>query len=221
MSDAFDQTSLAARLSQDAQQGGVPLSAEQAQSLTEYLAQMMRWNRTYNLTAIRDAESMRVQHLLDCLVVLPALRQRLGEASARLMDVGSGGGLPGVVLAIMQPTWEITCVDAVEKKTAFVRQIASVLRLPNLRAVHARVETIEPAQCDVVVSRAFASLADFAALAGRHVRDGGTLAAMKGRAPDDELVQLGSASGWKLQQSLSLAVPGLDAQRCLLMFERG
>lgn len=221
MSDSLDRASIAKRLAQDAQRGGVPVTDTQADALTEYLAQMLRWNRTYNLTAIRDVESMRVQHVLDCLMVLPPLRDRLGDGPARLMDVGSGGGLPGVVLAIMQPHWQISCVDAVEKKTSFVRQVAGVLRLPNLQAVHARVETVPPAQCDVVVSRAFASLADFAALAGRHVRDGGTLAAMKGRAPDAELEELGAASGWQLQQTLPLVVPGLDAQRCLLLFGRG
>jgi len=221
VNDELDRSALSARLATDAQRGGVPLTAAQADALTEYLAQMLRWNRTYNLTAIRDVEAMRVQHVLDCLMVLPALREQLGEGPASVMDVGSGGGLPGVVLAIMQPGWEIACVDAVEKKTSFVRQVAGVLRLPNLRATHARVETLVPAQCDVVISRAFASLADFATLAGRHVRDGGTLAAMKGRAPDAELAELGTASGWQLQHTLPLAVPGLDAQRCLLLFGRG
>ncbi len=222
MSDSLDLQALNASLTRDAARGGVTLTEDQAQRLTEYLAQMMRWNRTYNLTAIRDAESMRVQHLLDCLMVLAPLRALLGDAKARLMDVGSGGGLPGVVLAIMQPEWEVCCVDAVEKKTAFVRQVSGVLRLPNLSARHSRVETLPDADCDIVISRAFASLADFATLAGRHVREGGTLAAMKGRSPDDELAELDLAtgSGWRLTQSLPLSVPGLDAQRCLLLFQQ-
>lgn len=227
------------RLSADITRIGPALDARQVEALVEYLAQMLRWNRTYNLTAIRDPEAMRVQHLVDSLSVLPLLGDRIAaaaastaaasaaaanpvgqEQTASIMDVGSGGGLPGVVLAIAQPGWKICCVDAVEKKTAFVRQMAGVLKLPNLAAVHARVEQMPPADCDLVISRAFASMEDFAALAGRHVRVGGTLAAMKGRQPDEELAAVLAVGEWRLDALHTLEVPGLDAQRCMAFMTR-
>ena len=227
MTQQIDRQGISQRLARDAGALGLDLTPVQIEALVEYLAQMLRWNRTYNLTAIRDPEAMRVQHLVDSLSVIPALAQRIRDDSpdkandagpvqtASIMDVGSGGGLPGVVLAIAQPGWQIHCVDAVEKKTAFVRQMAGVLRLPNLSASHARVETLEPAQCDVVISRAFASIDDFAALAGRHVRVGGTLAAMKGRQPDEEIAAVLASGNWRLDAVQPLQVPGLDAQRCI------
>nr|MBF0685986.1 16S rRNA (guanine(527)-N(7))-methyltransferase RsmG [Pseudomonas sp.] len=242
MTQLTDRPALSQRLARDAKSIGLSLNADQIEALVEYLAQMLRWNRTYNLTAIRDPEAMRVQHLVDSLSVIPVLAQRIqndaagkdnahanananatndattgvgASQTARIMDVGSGGGLPGVVLAIAQPGWQVHCVDAVEKKTAFVRQMAGVLRLANLSASHARVETIEPAQCDIVISRAFASIEDFAALAGRHVRVGGTLAAMKGRQPDEEIAAVLASGAWRLDAIHPLQVPGLDAQRCI------
>lgn len=227
MTQQIDRQGISQKLARDAGALGLGLTPVQVEALVEYLAQMLRWNRTYNLTAIRDPEAMRVQHLVDSLSVIPALAQRIRDDSpgkandvgpaqaASIMDVGSGGGLPGVVLAIAQPGWQIHCVDAVEKKTAFVRQMAGVLRLPNLSASHARVETLEPAQCDVVISRAFASIDDFAALAGRHVRVGGTLAAMKGRQPDEEIAAVLASGNWRLDTVQPLQVPGLDAQRCI------
>lgn len=227
MTQQIDRQGISQRLARDAGALGLELTPVQIEALVEYLAQMLRWNRTYNLTAIRDPEAMRVQHLVDSLSVIPALAQRIRDDSpgkangvgpvqtASIMDVGSGGGLPGVVLAIAQPGWQVHCVDAVEKKTAFVRQMAGVLRLPNLSASHARVETLEPAQCDVVISRAFASIDDFAALAGRHVRVGGTLAAMKGRQPDEEIAAVLASGNWRLDAVQPLQVPGLDAQRCI------
>ena len=227
MTQQIDRQGISQRLARDAGALGLDLTPVQIEALVEYLAQMLRWNRTYNLTAIRDPEAMRVQHLVDSLSVIPALAQRIRDdptdkandagpvQTASIMDVGSGGGLPGVVLAIAQPGWQIHCVDAVEKKTAFVRQMAGVLRLPNLSASHARVETLEPAQCDVVISRAFASIDDFAALAGRHVRVGGTLAAMKGRQPDEEIAAVLASGNWRLDAVQPLQVPGLDAQRCI------
>src|SRR5690606_18650826 len=127
---------------------------------------------TYNLTALRDPEQMLIQHVFDSLAVLPHVIDILYKntvENALIVDVGSGAGLPGVIMAIMQPGWSVHCIDAVEKKMAFVRQMSGALHLPNLQAVHQRVETIAPYQADVVVSRAFASLSDFASLAGRHV----------------------------------------------------
>jgi 16S rRNA (guanine527-N7)-methyltransferase len=207
------------RLTEACRQLGLSVDEPQQGKLLRYLEQLQKWNRTYNLTAIRDAEQMLVQHVFDSLAVVRPLGAALG-VSAELMDVGSGGGLPGVVLAILRPHWRVSCVDAVEKKTAFVRQMSGVLDLPNLQARHARVETLEPAQCDLVTSRAFASLADFAELAGRHVREGGRLAAMKGKTPDEEIDALREQGVWMVERIEPLAVPELDAQRCLIWMRR-
>lgn len=199
----------------------VALDADRQQVLLDYLSQLQRWNRTYNLTALRDPDQMLVQHLFDSLAALAPIAQALADADQpTLMDVGSGAGLPGVVLAAARPDWRVRCVDAVEKKTAFVNQVAAVLRLPNLSATHARVETLPAAQCDLVVSRAFASLDDFASLAGRHVRPGGTLLAMKGRHPEEEIIALQDKGPWQVQSVQTLAVPELQAQRCLIWMRR-
>ncbi len=206
------------RLEQACQALQLSASPDQQEKLLRYMAQMQRWNRTYNLTAIRDPEQMLIQHLFDSLSVVEPLAQSLQGRPAKIYDVGSGGGLPGVVLAIMQPDWDITCVDAVEKKTAFVQQMAGALMLPNLHAMHARIERVAPADCDVVISRAFASLQDFAHWAGRHVRPDGTLVAMKGKVPGDEIEALPAA--WQVERIQSLHVPELDAERCLIWMRR-
>lgn len=197
------------------------LQADDAQlaQLLGYLEQMQRWNRTYNLTAIRDPGQMLVQHVFDSLAAVRPLDAAM-PGEGHIHDIGSGGGLPGVVLAILRPAWQVACIDAVEKKTAFVRQMCGVLSLPNLKAVHARVEQLDPAGCDVVISRAFASLEDFARLAGRHVHNDGTLVAMKGKVPDDEIVQLHAQGDWRVDKIEPLAVPELDAQRCLIWMRR-
>ncbi|MEI2417049.1 16S rRNA (guanine(527)-N(7))-methyltransferase RsmG [Orrella sp. JC864] len=208
------------RLQAAAQALDVPLAPAQAQQLLDYLAQMQRWNRTYNLTALRDPEQMLVQHVFDSLSVVAPLERELARqgraAQACVMDVGSGGGLPGVVIAVCKPGWSVCCVDAVEKKTAFVRQMGGALKLPNLSARHSRIEQLDPAACDVVVSRAFASLQDFSRLAGRHVRPGGWLLAMKGRDPVDETAALEQDGQWAVARSEPLHVPELQAQRCLI-----
>ncbi len=206
---------------------GVDISQDQADALLEFLKQLQRWNRTYNLTAIRNPKDMLQQHVLDSLAVLPHLDRWLatGEAlphakAVRVMDVGSGGGLPGIVLALMRPTWQVLCVDAVEKKMSFVRQMRGVLALENLTAEHGRVEELSsvPPQ-HVVISRAFASLADFVSLAGRHVKPSGLLVAMKGKYPESELQELAQLHpNWRQMHHVGLEVPGLAAERCLLAF---
>ncbi len=193
---------------------GLPVDGSSIRRLLAYADLLAKWNRLYNLTAVRDPQQMLYQHLLDCLAVIPALDRQLGASSARLLDVGSGGGLPGVVLAAMRPGWSVCCVDAVAKKASFVRQVASELMLKNLQAEHARIESLQHPPCEVVVSRAFASLCDFTALTRRHVAPGGCWLAMKGRQPDDELAALpGDVDVFHVEH---LAVPGLDAQRCLV-----
>ncbi len=219
-----DTTGHAGRLRDAAQAMGLTLAPGQAETLLEYLAQMQRWNRTYNLTALREPEQMLIQHLFDSLSVIAPLERELARLDAAalptVMDVGSGGGLPGVVIAACRPAWTVCCVDAVEKKTAFVRQMSGALKLNNLSARHARVEQIDPAGCDVVVSRAFASLQDFSRLAGRHVRQGGMLLAMKGRHPDDEIDALDQDGHWNVTLAEPLNVPELQAQRCLIWMRR-
>lgn len=214
-----------AALQQDCQVLGLQTSHGELTQLHTYLQQLQRWNQTYNLTAIRDPEAMRIQHLVDSLAVVPILdrlaQQQGGATPFRIVDVGSGGGLPGVVLAIMRPSWQVTCVDAVAKKTTFVQQVARVLALPNLSACHARIERASLIPAHVVISRAFASLRDFVTLAGDHVAPGGVILAMKGRHPGEELAELESAGlPWRVCQIVPLQVPGLAAERCVVWLER-
>jgi len=191
---------------------GLTVTAGQAARLVHYLDLLQRWNATYNLTAVRDPEAMRTQHLADCLAVVAPLQRH--SAGGRLLDVGSGGGLPGVVIAAMLPAWDVTCVDAVGKKMAFVRQVAGALPLPNLHAEHCRIEALKAPPFDVVTSRAFASLADFTALTRGLLAPGGVWMAMKGRVPDDEIVAL--PADVEVFHVEHLIVQGLDAQRCLV-----
>jgi 16S rRNA (guanine527-N7)-methyltransferase len=192
--------------------GVAPDPAAQARLLF-YLDLLQKWSRAYNLSAVRDPMAMVSQHLLDCLAALPALDRQLPPA-ARVLDVGSGAGLPGAVLATLRPGWRVTCVDAVAKKASFVRQVALELALPNLTAEHARVEQLPPWGADAVTSRAFASLADFCAGTARHLAPGGCWVAMKGRVPEDEIAAL--PAGVEVFHVEPLQVPGLDAQRCLI-----
>lgn len=194
---------------------GLSAGAAQLDQLQGYLALLRHWNATYNLTAVRDPAQMLTQHLADCLAVIGPLRRQLAEPGGRqLIDVGSGGGLPGVVLAVMLPGLRVTCVDTVGKKAAFVRQVAAELRVKNLQAEQARVEALRGPKSDVIVSRAFASLADFARLSGHLLAEGGVWMAMKGKRPDDEIAQL--PVGATLFHVERLHVPGLDAERCLV-----
>jgi 16S rRNA (guanine527-N7)-methyltransferase len=192
---------------------------EQSGRLLGYLQLLQRWNRTYNLTAIRDPGQMLVQHIFDSLAVVKPLDSAV-RPGGHLYDIGAGAGLPGAILAIMRPDWHVTCIDAVEKKTAFIRQVAGALALSNLSALHARVEQLAPAGCDVVTSRAFAALDEFARLAGQHVAPDGTLVALKGKVPDDEIERLHAAGEWRVERIQLIDVPDLDAQRCLVWMRR-
>jgi len=195
-----------------------------AEQLMKYLDLLARWNGTYNLTAVRSRDGMLLQHLADCLAVVQPLRKHLHKylhkschgmpAPVRLLDVGSGGGLPGVVLAACMPALQVTCVDTVAKKAAFVRQVAAELALPNLYSAHSRVETLKAPAFQLITSRAFASLADFTRLTGSLLAPDGTWLAMKGKTPLDEIAALPSAL--EVFHVEPLQVPGLDAQRCLV-----
>jgi len=190
-------------------------SDTQLDALLAYLALLQRWNATYNLTAVRDPAQMLTQHLADCLAVVGPLRRHLGARSdGRVIDVGSGGGLPGVVLAVLLPGLSVTCVDTVGKKAAFVRQVAAELGLRHLQAEHARVEKLHHPPVDVVTARAFASLADLAALTAPLLGPAGVWAAMKGKRPDDEIQAL--PPNVEVFHVEPLQVPGLNAERCLV-----
>ena len=196
---------------------GLALSDAQVTQLLDYLALLQKWNKVYNLTAVRDPAEMLTHHLFDSLAAIqPLLRQTSGEP-IKLLDVGSGGGLPGVVIAIVCPQIEVSCVDTVGKKAAFIQQAAATLRLPNLRGVHARVETLKAEQgggFDVVCSRAFASLADFTAWSRAALKPDAVWMAMKGKHPEDELAALpADVAVFHVEQ---LQVPGLDAERCII-----
>ena len=210
------QTDLHERLQAGLTALGLSLSPEQQQQLLGYLALLGKWNRVYNLTAVRDGEDMLTHHLLDSLAVVAPLRRALAAckiAHPRVLDVGSGGGLPGVVIAIACPEVAVTCVDTVAKKTAFIQQAAVELALPHLCAVHARVETLGETY-DVVTSRAFASLKDFVTWSRQALAQGGVWMAMKGRQPDAEIAELpADVSAFHVEP---IAVPGLDAQRCIV-----
>ena len=192
---------------------GLTASAGQIEALLRYLDLLDRWGATYNLTAVRERQAMLTQHLADCLALIGPLRRQL--ARGRVLDVGSGGGLPGVVIAVMQPEIQVTCVDAVAKKAAFVRQVAGALSLPGLLSVHGRVEQLSSgAGFDVVTSRAFASLADFTRLTLACLAPGGVWLAMKGRVPKDEIAALPPTV--EVFHVEHLHVPGLNAERCLV-----
>ena len=194
---------------------GLALDPAALDRLLAYLALLQRWNATYNLTAVRDPGEMLTQHLADCLAVVGPLRRQLGAGtSRRILDVGSGGGLPGVVLAVLEPGWAVTCVDAVGKKAAFIRQVAVELRLRNLAAEHARVESLKAGGFDLITSRAFASLADFVSLTRKLLAADGVWAAMKGKTPEAELAAL--PAGIAVFHVEPIAVPGLDAERCIV-----
>ena len=191
------------------------LTETQIDTLLAYLALLQRWNATYNLTAVRDPADMLTQHLADCLAVIGPLRRHGTTTPARrILDVGSGGGLPGIVIAALNPGAHVVCVDTVGKKAAFIRQMAGELGLKNLFAEHARVEQLKAAPFDVIVSRAFASLDDFTRLTRQHLAPKGVWMAMKGKTPDDEVARLPAELAVFHVEHLS--VPGLQAERCLV-----
>jgi 16S rRNA (guanine527-N7)-methyltransferase len=190
----------------------LPLSAEQSRLLLDYLELLAHWNRTYNLTAVRDPASMLTQHVVDCLAAVPAVRRE--RRGGRVLDVGSGGGLPGLVWAVMDPEMDVTCVDSVGKKAAFVQQAAASLALRNLHSQHARVETLSGPRFDVVTSRAFAALPDFVAMTAALLAEGGAWLAMKGKVPAGEIAAL--ASDIEVFHVEQLRVPGMAAERCLV-----
>ena len=214
-------TDFSIRLEQAAEQMGLRLDDKQRQDILLYLELIQKWNKTYNITAIKDAEQILIQHLFDSLAVIPSLVERYDPQSPlTVLDAGSGGGLPGVVIAICCPQWQVTCVDAVEKKTAFITMVAGRLGLKNLRSKHGRIEDYCSHEADLVISRAFASLRDFANWSGHTLKVGGLLAAMKGHYLADEVADLECNIDWQLSSWQKLQVVDLDAERCLLWISK-
>ena len=211
---------------------GLVLTDEQQTQLLAYMDLIGKWTKVYNLTAVRDANEMLTHHLLDSLAVIAPLRRelaglpmsdtdgaaeqgvaKLAKSKFSLLDVGAGAGLPGIVIAIACPEVSVTCVDTVAKKAAFIQQVAATLKLPNLKGLHARVESLTQPY-DVVCSRAFASLIDFTTWSKSALADHGVWMAMKGKHPDQELVVLPETV--KVFHVEQLHVPGLDAERCII-----
>jgi len=206
---------LATLLADGIAQLGLSISAEQQARLLDFQALLAKWNAALQMTSIRDPRQMVVKHLLDSLSILPRLDR---EPISRVLDVGSGGGLPGVVLAIVRPDWQVTVNDIVHKKTAFLTQARATFKLSNLTVVTGRVESLVvgkevPAPFDAIVSRAFAELMDFVTLGHKLLAADGSFWAMKGVAAESELAL---PPGYALVERLPLQVPFLDAERHLL-----
>ncbi len=212
---------LTAGLRQGLEGLSLPLSDSQVAQLLAYLDLIAKWTRVYNLTAVRNPVEMLTHHLLDSLAVIRPLQSRLeggalashGATRPRLLDVGSGAGLPGVVIAICCPDIEVDCVDTVGKKAAFIQQVAATLRLSNLRGVHNRVESLTE-RYDVVCSRAFASLHDFTRWSANALAEQGVWMGLKGKYPVDELQAL--PPDVHVFHVEPLQVPGLGAERCIV-----
>lgn len=192
---------------------GLSLSDVQFEQLQGYLALIRKWNKVYNLTAVRDPQEMLTHHVLDSLTAVAPLLRHTGGAAAKVLDVGSGGGLPGIVLAICRPELDISCVDTVGKKAAFIQQAAASLKLPNLRGVHARVESLS-GPFDVICCRAFAALSDFVNWSRGALAPNGVWMAMKGKHPQEEIDAL--PQGVQVFHVEPLHVPGLDVERCMV-----
>lgn len=202
--------SLADKLAQGVSVLGLEIDRSAQQKLLDYIALLQKWNKVHNLTAVRDPEEMVTLHLLDSLSILPHIK------NGRLLDVGSGAGLPGIPLAIVRPDLQVTVMDSNRKKASFMRQAKAALDIRNLDVVCGRVEDFRPAQpFDMIVSRAFSEMADFVQLTQHLLAVNGEWLAMKGVYPHEELARVGSLSA----AVVPLAVPGLDAQRHLVFLK--
>lgn len=200
---------------------GLELSASQAHTLSRYAALLLRWNTVHNLTAIDSPAEVLTHHLLDSLAIVPEIRRIAGERSIRVLDVGTGGGLPGIPLAIAAPNLHVTLIDKAQKKVAFLTQAKLELALSNVTCLHARVETMKPSRLfELIVARAFATLAEFVRVTRHLLAENGTWCAMKGALPDAELVELKiSAPDVRVARTVRLRVPHLDAERHLILMQ--
>jgi 16S rRNA (guanine527-N7)-methyltransferase len=210
----FDRSALAAVLEEGIVAMQLDVSPAQREKLMDYLALMFKWNSVYNLTSLRDPMQMVTHHLLDSLAAVPAFAQ-----AHNVLDVGSGGGLPGIVLAIVRPDMKVSMIDTVHKKTAFLTQVKAELGLSNVTVYTARVEQLQVSdKFDVITSRAFADLSDFVNWSSHLLADGGRYIALKGVAPKDEQERLPAA--WHVTGVEPLQVPRLGAERHLVHIQR-
>jgi len=210
----LDRVALTAMLADGVQALALPIENGQIDNMISYLALLLKWNSVYNLTAVRDPREMVRQHLLDSLSAVHAFRD-----AKNVLDVGSGGGLPGVILAIVYPGIRISMIDTVSKKTAFLTQARAELGLTNVTVHTGRVEALQVAQkFDVITSRAFSELNNFVNWSGHLLADGGRFIAMKGVAPDEEIGRL--PPGWEVEAVEPLSVPGLQAERHLVYIKK-
>jgi 16S rRNA (guanine527-N7)-methyltransferase len=210
----FDRAALAQVLGEGIAELKLDLSEAQQGKLMDYLALLFKWNSVYNLTSVRDPLQMVSHHLLDSLAAVPAF-----EGAASVLDVGAGGGLPGIVLAIARPDMKVALIDTVHKKTAFLTQVKAELGLANVTVHTARVEQLQvPHKFDVITSRAFADLSDFVNWSGHLLAEGGRFIALKGVAPAEEQQRL--PAEWSVSELRPLQVPKLGAERHLVFIQR-
>jgi 16S rRNA (guanine527-N7)-methyltransferase len=210
----FDRAALSAVLADGIKALKLDLDEKQHGQLLDYLALLYKWNAVYNLTSVRDPMQMVTHHLLDSLAAVPAF-----DTAESVLDVGAGGGLPGIVLAIAKPAMKVALIDTVHKKTAFLQQVKAELGLQNVTVHTARVEQLKvPHKFDVITSRAFADLSDFVNWSGHHLAEGGQFIALKGVAPPEEQERL--PKEWKTTELRPLEVPGLQAERHLVFIRK-
>ena len=210
----FDRAAVAPILADGIKGLALDLDAGQQARLLDYLALLCKWNAVYNLTSVRDPLQMVTHHLLDSLAAVPSFAH-----AANVLDVGAGGGLPGIVLAIARPAMQVALIDTVHKKTAFLKQVKAELELNNVMVYTGKVQQLRALQpFDVITSRAFADLSDFVEWSGHLLADGGQFIALKGVAPPDEQERL--PVPWKVSKLQALQVPGLNAERHLVFIEK-
>lgn len=212
--NAFDRSALQAVLATGIKELSLDLNEKQHEQLLDYLALLVKWNSVYNLTSVRDPMQMATLHLLDSLAAVPAF-----TGARNVLDVGAGGGLPGIVLAIAMPDIKVSLIDTVHKKTAFLKQVKAELGLANATVYTSKVQEVTvPAKFDVITSRAFADLSDFVEWSGQLLDEGGKFIALKGVAPPEERERL--PAPWKITDLQPIRVPGLDAERHLVFIEK-
>ncbi len=200
---------------------GLNVSRETLDKILCYVEQLQKWNRTYNLTAIRNLDDILVNHIFDCMSVVPAITHKADNKPFTIVDVGSGAGLPGLILALWFEACEVICIDTVDKKTSFIRHVSGRMGCKNVKALHARVEELESLNARFVISRAFSSLTDFTHLAGHHCSDSGLMASMKATQVQDDIAQLdASESDWSVESLERLSVPENKAERYLVWLHR-
>jgi 16S rRNA (guanine527-N7)-methyltransferase len=210
----FDRAALSAVLHHGITALGLDVQLAQHEQLLDYLALLNKWNAVYNLTSVRDPMQMATLHLLDSLAAVPAF-----DGARKVLDVGAGGGLPGIVLAIARPDMQVSLIDTVHKKTAFLKQVKAELGLANVTVYTDKVqEVVVPAKFDVITSRAFADLSDFVTWSGQLLEEGGRFIALKGVAPPEERERL--PAPWQITELRPIKVPGLDAERHLVFIQQ-